>query len=61
MNEFLKCHIEKVSIDGSKARGGNCDTGLELNKSKRHSLYFVLQFIYTVVLIKAKAVDKNRG
>ena len=29
MNEFLECHIEKVSSDGSKARGGNCDTRLE--------------------------------
>ena len=33
MNEFLECHIEKVSSDGSKARGGNCDTRLE-NKEK---------------------------
>ena len=29
MNEFLECHIEKVSSDGSKARGGNCDTRLD--------------------------------
>ena len=29
VNEFLVCHIEKVSSDGSKARGGNCDTRLE--------------------------------
>ncbi len=43
MNEFLECHIvhfsgfttvqpkkkAKVSSDGSKARGGNCDTRLD--------------------------------
>ena len=29
VNEFLECHIEKVSSDGSKAQGGNCDTGLD--------------------------------
>ena len=29
VNEFLECPIEKVSSDGSKARGGNCGTGLE--------------------------------
>ena len=31
VNEFLECHIEKVSSDGSKARGGNCDTRLDKN------------------------------
>ena len=34
VNEFLECHIEKVSSDGSKARGGNCDTRLEKQKEK---------------------------
>ena len=29
VNEFLECHIEKVSSDGYKARVGNCDTRLE--------------------------------
>ena len=29
VNEFFECHIEKVSSDGSKARGGNCDTRLD--------------------------------
>ena len=44
MNEFLECPIDfsgfttvqpkkkaKVSSDGSKARGGNCDTRLDEN------------------------------
>ena len=33
MNEFFKCHIEKVSSDGSKARGGNCDTRIDYYKA----------------------------
>ena len=28
MNEFLECHLEKVSSGGSKVRGDNCDTRL---------------------------------
>ncbi len=35
MNEFWECHIEKVSSDGLKARGGNCDTRLDIKFIKR--------------------------
>ena len=35
VNEFFECHIEKVSSDGSKARGGNCDTRLDLKSQKK--------------------------
>ena len=34
VNEFSECHIEKVS-DGPKARGGNCDTGLDIFRYKK--------------------------
>ena len=33
VNEFLECHLEKVSSGGSKVRGDNCDT--RLNKRNR--------------------------
>ena len=29
VNEFFEWRIEKLSSDGSKARGGNCDTRLD--------------------------------
>ena len=29
-NEFLECHLEKVSSGGSKVRGDNCDTRLNM-------------------------------
>ena len=29
VNEFLECHLEKVSSGGSKVRGDNCDTRLD--------------------------------
>ena len=32
VNEFFERHIEKVSSDGSKARGGNCDTRLDIKQ-----------------------------
>ena len=34
MNEFFECHLEKVSSGGSKARGDNCDTRLDINRSR---------------------------
>ena len=53
MNEFLECHIvhivkpffrlhqkkkAKVSSDGSKARGGNCDTRLDYTDHSRSGI-----------------------
>ena len=72
MNEFLKCpivHIDfsgfttvqpkkkaKVSSDGSKARGGNCDTRLEF---RGNSLIPVRKKFFLRVLIKYdKSVDE---
>ena len=34
VNEFFECYLEKVSSGGSKARGDNCDTRLDINRSR---------------------------
>ena len=47
MNEFLECHIEKVSSDGSKARGSNCDTRLELSGNRE---FMAIEYIDGEVL-----------
>ena len=46
VNEFLECHIEKVSSDGSKARDGNCDTRL-----KKYAICFGIMCIGLLAVV----------
>ena len=55
MNEFWECHIEKVSSDGSKARGGNCDTRLEKKPPDKQSR----RLLFTLFLFSHKHADFN--
>ena len=61
VNEFLECHIEKVSSDGSKARGGNCDTRLDKNavQVKRKGINMQIQPVFLVH--KSQILKKNNN
>ena len=55
VNEFLECHLEKVSSGGSKVRGDNCDT--RLNKKPNllvwQKMLCLFVIIFNVLLICA--------
>ena len=62
VNEFWECHIEKVSSDGSKARGGNCDTRLEKN-TKDGVIFFAYLILYSAgrIFIETCRLDSVRN